>query len=109
MCVLRCENEKMKLQQSNNRCASSISGLECKLSKKIRAEVQQCWERTNVQELEQKVNDISSAVDKALGDNLKETILGTLQAAITPLAEFVAEKITKLEGKLANIEDDGTT
>ena len=45
-------------------------------------------------------NVLRQRVDDRLGDELKKLILGTLQAAITPMASFVEERIMAVEKKV---------
>ena len=47
------------------------------------------------------MNQLRSTMEARLGDELRDLILGTLRAAITPLAETMTKKLLEIEGRLS--------
>ena len=54
-----------------------------------------------------RLDGMQAVMDANLGDRLKYLVLGTLQAAITPMVEVFSKKIQDIEAKLFD-QDTGT-
>lgn len=73
------------------RLAEAVSNISEKVSR---------LEREETSLLQHSGNDLALGTDNKIDDRFKEIILGTVRAAVTPMAEFVTERILRLEAKL---------